>query len=81
MNKTLRKHARFGRSYAHSPLHIDSQENVSEEEEGDEEGYDLQGISNPSALGWQGQVHNDQHKVHQDQYHTEYTGAIDRQTE
>lgn len=63
----------FMNSRCHSPLHIHPQENISEKEEGNEQRHSLQSISNLSAPGWQGEVHNHQHKVHYDQYDSEYT--------
>lgn len=64
-------------SCLYSPFHVNSQENVSEKEEGDGEGHGLQSVPHLSALGWQGEVHNHQHNVHNDQHHTKYTAEED----
>lgn len=50
--------------HRHSPFHVDPQENVGKEKEGDDQWHGLDGVPDFSAPGWQGQIHNHQHKVH-----------------
>lgn len=63
-----------------SPFHVDPQKNISEKEEGDEQGHSLYGVSDLSAPGRQGEVHNHQHKVDKDQHHSKYSREKDTRT-